>query len=110
MPFAPYQSAMKWALSMNTISRRNHLGRRLMMKRISLILLSLVLFVTCLVPVSAQDRRHHSRFGRKARTAAIVGGGALVGAAIGHGRGAAIGAGAAGLYAMNRPAARHHFK
>ncbi|OLE53849.1 MAG: hypothetical protein AUG51_11215 [Acidobacteria bacterium 13_1_20CM_3_53_8] len=80
------------------------------MRKFALLLLCLVLFVTSLVPVSAQDRRHRSRFGRKARTAAIVGGGALAGAAIGHGRGAAIGAGAAGLYAMNRGAARRHFK
>ncbi len=80
------------------------------MKRFALLLLCLVIFVTTLVPVSAQERRHRSRFGRKARTAAIVAGGALAGAAIGHGRGAAIGAGAAGLYAMNRGAARRHFK
>ncbi|HMF55701.1 MAG TPA: hypothetical protein VK619_05040 [Pyrinomonadaceae bacterium] len=80
------------------------------MKRITLLLLCLLLFATSLVPVSAQERRHRSRFGRKARTAAIVAGGALAGAAIGHGRGAAIGAGAAGLYALNRGAARRHFK
>jgi hypothetical protein len=58
---------------------------------------------------SAQDRRRRSRFGRKARTAAMIGGGALVGGLIGGKKGAAIGAGGAGTYAFNRRAARRHF-
>jgi MFS family permease len=82
------------------------------MKKVSLLLLSFViLFVTLAPMASAQDRRrHHSRFGRKSRTAAMVGGGAVAGALIGGRKGAAIGAGGAGLYAFNRKAARRHFK
>lgn len=59
---------------------------------------------------SQTRHRHKSKFGRKARTAAIVGGGAGAGALIGGKKGAAIGAGGAGLYAFNRKAARRHFK
>jgi hypothetical protein len=58
----------------------------------------------------AQERRHRSKFGRKARTAAMLGGGAVVGGLIGGKKGAAIGAGGAGMYAFNRKAARRHFK
>lgn len=58
----------------------------------------------------ARTRRHKSRFGRKARTAAIIAGGAGVGALVGGRKGAAMGAGGAGLYAFNRKAARRHFK
>jgi hypothetical protein len=54
-------------------------------------------------------RRHRSNFGRKTRTAAMIGGGALVGGLIGGKKGAAIGAGGAGTYAFNRRAARQHF-
>jgi hypothetical protein len=62
--------------------------------------------------VSAQGQTRHkrSKFGRKARTVAIIAGGAGVGALAGGKKGAAIGAGGAGLYAFNRRAARHHFK
>ena len=62
------------------------------------------------MPTLAQQRRHKSRFGRKARTVAIIAGGAGVGALVGGKKGAAIGAGGAGLYAFNRRAARRHFK
>jgi hypothetical protein len=41
---------------------------------------------------------------------AMIAGGAAAGGLIGGKKGAAIGAGGAGLYAMNRPAARRHFK
>ena len=58
---------------------------------------------------AAQDRRR-SRFGRKARTAAIIAGGAAAGGLIGGKKGAAIGAGGAGMYAFNRRAARRHFR
>jgi hypothetical protein len=68
-----------------------------------------VLLATLSIGVSAQDRRHHSRFGRKSRTAAMIGGGAIVGGLIGGKKGAAIGAGGAGTYAFNRRAARRHF-
>ncbi len=81
------------------------------MKRIVLLLLCFVVFAATIVPLaSGQDRRRRSRFGRKARTAAMIAGGAGVGALIGGKKGAAIGAGGAGLYAFNRRAARRNFK
>jgi hypothetical protein len=67
--------------------------------------------MTSLAPVIyGQDRRRRSRFGRKARTAAMIVGGAAVGGLVGGKKGAAIGAGGAGTYAFNRKAARRHFK
>jgi hypothetical protein len=82
------------------------------MKRLLAFILVLTLLVLTgtLVSANGQTRRHRSKFGRKARTAAIVGGGAAVGALAGGKKGAAIGAGGAGLYAFNRKAARRHFK
>lgn len=81
------------------------------MKRIVMLLMCLVLVASTVLDVMAQDRRRkRSRFGRKARTAAMIGGGAVVGALVGGKKGAAIGAGGAGLYAFNRKAARRHFK
>jgi hypothetical protein len=80
------------------------------MKRPLILILSLIFFVAAVIPALGQDRRRRSRFGRKARTVAIIGGGALAGGLLGGKKGAAIGAGGAGLYAMNRPAARRHFK
>ena len=81
------------------------------MKRLFAAFISLVLLLTlCLPELSAQERRRRSRFGRKARTAAIIAGGAGIGALAGGKKGAAIGAGGAGLYAFNRKAARRHFK
>ena len=78
-------------------------------------LLAFVILLTLLVVggtlVSAEgQRRHRSKFGRKARTAAIIAGGAGVGALAAGKKGAAIGAGGAGLYAFNRRAARRHFR
>src|SRR6476660_4410900 len=78
-------------------------------------LLALVILLTLLVVggtlVSAEgQRRHRSKFGRKARTAAIIAGGAGVGALAAGKKGAAIGAGGAGLYAFNRRAAQRHFR
>ena len=58
----------------------------------------------------AKIHRHKSKFGRKARTVAIIAGGTGVGALVGGTKGAAIGAGGAGVYAFNRKAARRHFK
>src|SRR5918911_1180553 len=83
-----------------------------MMKRIAVSLFCLILLLTAIVPGTFGQgrRRHRSRFGRKARTVAIIGGGAAVGGLIGGKKGAAIGAGGAGLYAFNRKAARRHFK
>lgn len=81
------------------------------MKKVLASILCLIILAGALVPaVSAQDRRHRSRFGRKARTAAIIGGGLATGALIGGKKGAAIGGGGATLYAMNRKAARRHFR
>jgi hypothetical protein len=83
------------------------------MKRFLAFLLILSLLVVTGTVLSAEGqtrRRHKSKFGRKARTAAIVAGGAGVGALVGGKKGAAIGAGGAGLYAFNRKAARRHFK
>ena len=81
------------------------------MKRVFAGLLCLFFLMTTLaLDTSAQDRRKRSRFGRKARTAAIIAGGAAVGGLVGGKKGAAIGAGGAGTYAFNRKAARRHFK
>ena len=83
------------------------------MKRLlALILVWTLLVVTgTLVSADGQERRRHkSKFGRKARTAAIIAGGAGVGALVAGKKGAAIGAGGAGLYAFNRKAARRHFR
>lgn|SRR4051794_21543969 len=81
------------------------------MRKVSALAVSLLILVTTLsVGAGAQTRRHRSKFGRKSRTAAMIGGGALVGGLIGGKKGAAIGAGGAGTYAFNRKAARQHFK
>jgi len=83
------------------------------MKRFLAFILVLTLLVLTGTLVSANGqtrRRHRSKFGRKARTAAIVAGGTAVGAVIGGKKGAAIGGGGAGLYAFNRKAAKRHFK
>ena len=77
------------------------------MKRILASLLCLVVLGAAAMPAaSAQDR---SRFGRKARTAAIIGAGGLVGALVAGKKGAAIGAGSGALYAFNRRAAQRNF-
>ena len=80
------------------------------MNRIYASLLCLILLAVALSPVAYAQDRNRSRFGRKARTAAIIGGGTLAGALIGGKKGAAIGGGGATLYAMNRRAARRNFK
>jgi outer membrane lipoprotein SlyB len=80
------------------------------MKRITGFLLCLLLLASTVLTVDAQDRRKRSRFGRKARTVAIIGGGTAAGALIGGKKGAAIGAGGSTIYAMNRKAARRNFK
>ena len=83
------------------------------MKRLLVLILVWTLLVVTGTIVSADGqtrRRHKSKFGRKARTAAIVAGGAGVGALVAGKKGAAIGAGGAGLYAFNRKAARRHFR
>ncbi|HEY6804082.1 MAG TPA: hypothetical protein VI306_10920 [Pyrinomonadaceae bacterium] len=82
------------------------------MKRVLVLFVVLSLLVLGGTLVSAQGqtrRRHKSKFGRKARTVAIIAGGAGAGALIGGKKGAAIGAGGAGAYAFNRKAARRHF-
>src|SRR5215211_6193645 len=80
------------------------------MKRLAASLFCLILLLTAIVPDTfGQNRRRRSRFGRKARTVAIIGGGAAIGALVAGKKGAAIGAGGAGLYAFNRRAARRHF-
>lgn len=81
-----------------------------MKRRLSVFISLVMLLVVCLPELSAQDRRRRSKFGRKARTAAIIAGGAGIGALAGGKKGAAIGAGGAGLYAFNRKAARRNFK
>jgi hypothetical protein len=83
------------------------------MKRLLILVLVLSLLVVTGTVLSADGqtrKRHKSKFGRKARTAAIIAGGAGVGALVGGKKGAAIGAGGAGIYAFNRKAARRHFK
>ena len=82
------------------------------MKRLLVLILVWTLLVVTGTIVSADGqtrRRHKSKFGRKARTVAIIAGGAGVGALAGGKKGAAIGAGGAGMYAFNRKAARRHF-
>ncbi|MDT7605201.1 MAG: hypothetical protein QOF61_3198 [Acidobacteriota bacterium] len=79
------------------------------MKRITTALMCLLMLATLLAPEMFSQERHRSKFGRKARTAAMLGGGAVVGGLIGGKKGAAIGAGGAGMYAFNRKAARRHF-
>lgn len=81
-----------------------------MRKTFACLICLFVLMATLAPDLYGQDRRRRSRFGRKARTAAIIGGGAVVGGLIGGKKGAAIGAGGAGTYAFNRKAARRHFK
>jgi len=83
------------------------------MKRLVVLIIVLSLLVLGGTFVSAEGqtrRRHKSKFGRKARTVAIIAGGAGVGALVAGKKGAAIGAGGAGLYAFNRRAARRHFR
>ena len=82
------------------------------MRKIFACLVCLLILLATLSPgASAQERRrHHSRFGRKARTAAMLAGSAAVGGLVAGRKGAAIGAGGAGVYAFNRRAARRHFK
>ena len=80
------------------------------MRKFFACLVCLILLATTIVPDVFGQTRRRSRFGRKARTAAIIAGGAGVGALAGGKKGAAIGAGGAGLYAMNRRAARRNFK
>jgi len=83
------------------------------MKRVLvfIVIWSLLVVTGSIVSANSQTRhRHRSKFGRKARTAAIVAGGAGIGALAGGKKGAAIGAGGAGLYAFNRKAARRHFR
>jgi hypothetical protein len=97
------------------LSVLNNAGLRRLrgMKRVLafILILSLLVITGTLVSAEGQTRhRHKSKFGRKARTAAIIAGGAGVGALVGGKKGAAIGAGGAGLYAFNRKAAKHHFK
>jgi hypothetical protein len=83
------------------------------MKRLLALILVWTLLVITGTIVSADGQTRHrkskSKFGRKARTAAIIAGGAGVGALVGGKKGAAIGAGGGGLYAFNRKAARRHF-
>ncbi|HJQ32205.1 MAG TPA: hypothetical protein VJ866_08505 [Pyrinomonadaceae bacterium] len=68
------------------------------MRKVFVSLLCLLFLSAALsLDASAQDRRRHrSRFGRKARTAAMLAGGAAVGGLIGGKKGAAIGALAGG--------------
>src|ERR1044071_4794409 len=77
-----------------------------MTKKFVLSFMCVVLVAACAPAASAQTR---SRFGRKARTATIIGAGALAGALIAGKKGAAIGAGSGALYAFNRRAAQRNF-
>jgi hypothetical protein len=79
------------------------------MKRFAVSLLAVIILLSTLAPAMGQDRKR-SKFGRKARTVAIIGGAATLGALTGGLSLAAMGAGGAGLFAFNRRAARRHFK
>src|SRR3982750_3111260 len=87
------------------------MGGRQMKRLLALVLvLTLLVFTGAIVSAGGKTRGPHSKFGRKARTAAIIAGGAGVGAVVAGKKGAAIGAGGAGLYAFNRRAAKRHFR
>ena len=79
------------------------------MKKVAVLVLGLMLILTSVLPAYGQSRKR-SKFGRKARTVAIIAGGAALGVLTGGASVAAMGAGGAGLYAFNRRAARRHFK
>jgi hypothetical protein len=109
--------AEEWGLPKPSMKRQgqnvsSEAFRRSAMKRLFALILVLTLLVITGTIVSAdgQTRRKKSKFGRKARTAAIIAGGAGVGALVAGKKGAAMGAGGAGLYAFNRRAARRHFR
>jgi hypothetical protein len=84
----------------------------LCMKRLLVFLMvfSLLILSGSIASAEGQTRRKKSKFGRKARTVAIIAGGTGIGALVGGKKGAAIGAGGSGLYAFNRRAAKRHFK
>lgn len=77
------------------------------MKRFMASTLGMALLLAVAAPAASAQGR--SRFGRKARTAAIIGAGALAGGLIAGKKGAAVGAGSGALYAFNRRAAQRHF-
>lgn len=77
------------------------------MKKFSASVLCLALVLAASAPAASAQTR--ARFGRKARTAAIIGAGGLVGALVAGKKGAAIGAGSGALYAFNRRAAQRNF-
>jgi hypothetical protein len=79
------------------------------MRKLAALLLSITLLLASVIPSYGQSRKK-SRFGRKARTVAIIAGGAALGFFTGGLGLAAVGAGGSGLYAFNRRAARRHFK
>jgi len=79
------------------------------MKKLFLSFLCMVVLMAAMAPLASAQERTPSRFGRKSRTAAIIGGGALIGALVAGKKGAAIGAGSGTMYAMNRRAARRNF-
>ncbi|MGH9880272.1 MAG: hypothetical protein ACRD6N_02460 [Pyrinomonadaceae bacterium] len=79
------------------------------MRKLAALLLGVMLLFATVVPTYGQTQKK-SRFGRKARTVAIIAGGAALGVLTGGLSVAAMGAGGAGLYAFNRRAARRHFK
>ena len=79
------------------------------MKRMLLSLICVVILTAANAPLASAQDYNRSRFGRKARTAAVIGGGALLGALLAGKKGAAIGAGSGALYAMNRGAAQRNF-
>jgi len=78
-----------------------------MMRKYFLSFLCLAVLAASSAPAASAQTR--SRFGRKARTAAIVGAGAVAGALIAGKKGAAVGAGSGALYAFNRRAAQRNF-
>ncbi len=79
------------------------------MRRVLSLAVCLLFILTTLSAGADAQTRRRSRFGRKARTAAIIAGGAAVGGLVGGKKGVAIGAGGAGTYAFNRRAAQRNF-
>ena len=79
------------------------------MRKYFLSFLCLAVLAASAAPATSAQTRSRSRFGRKSRTAAIIGAGALAGALIAGKKGAAIGAGSGALYAFNRRAAQRNF-
>lgn len=78
------------------------------MKRFFILFIAIIFIVTA-IDVSAQTRRKKKKYRGLATNIAIVGGSTAVGALIGGGKGAVIGAGAGTLYASSRKGTKRRY-